>query len=163
MSRSNSIEALLDVLGNKTRRRILELLSKEPQYITQMKDMLPVRTQAIWRHLRILEQCGLVHTFERASLGGPPRKYYSITQVMNANVHIGPNTFSLKLFSDSKGKSVTKPPISTCKISQSSSNVLIDALKLVLNALSKEKPTKEVETTVSVLESLQKSLIGDLH
>jgi len=165
VSRSNSIEELFDVLGNKTRRRILELLSKEPQYITQLKDMLPVRAQAIWRHLRILEQCGLVHTYERASLGGPPRKYYSITNVMNANVHIGPNSFSLKLFSDSKGKSVPKSliPVPMYKTSDSSSNILLGALQLVLDALSREKPTKEIETTVSVLESLKKSLIGDIH
>ncbi len=50
------IEELMDLLGNKTRRRILESLSKEPLYITQMIDMLNIQAQAIIRHLKKLEQ-----------------------------------------------------------------------------------------------------------
>jgi len=156
------IEELLDLLGNKTRRRILEFLSKEPLYITKMIDMMNVKAQAIMRHLRKLEQRGFVRSYERASLRGPPRKYYTITHAMSANVIIGPNTFSLKLTSDATGEKKRMALLQKHVASKLESSDRIKAFQLILGLLSREKPTKEIETAVSVLESLKKSLTEEM-
>lgn len=156
------IEELMDLLGNKTRRRILESLSKEPLYITQMIDMLNVQAQAIMRHLKKLEQQGFVHSYERASLGGPPRKYYAIKNAMRANVIIGPHTFSLKLTQGIEEQKKRTKAFQRHTSSQMETMELNKAIKKILEFLNQTKPTKEIKTTVNVLESLKKMLLEEI-
>lgn len=156
------IEELMDLLGNKTRRRILESLSKEPLYITQMIDMLNVQAQAIMRHLKKLEQRGFVHSYERASLGGPPRKYYAIKNAMRANVIIGPHIFSLKLTPGIEEQKKPNKSFQKRVPSQLEIMELKDAIKKVLEFLNLSKPTKEIKTTVNVLESLKETLMKEI-
>ena len=153
------IDDLMHLLGNKTRRRILELLSKKPLYTTQLIDMLSSHPQSIVRHLKALEQCGFVRSYERASFGGPPRKYYTIINDRHVNVIIGPSTFSLKLVSGIIGQGKNKSSFSEHTVSTTGSGIEITAFQMVLNLLSREKPTKEVEITKKVLESMKNSLI----
>ena len=49
---------LLDVLGNETRRRILNLISHEPMYFNQLAKEIQTGQQAILRHVKILEDTG---------------------------------------------------------------------------------------------------------
>ncbi|MFQ5821077.1 MAG: ArsR/SmtB family transcription factor [Candidatus Heimdallarchaeota archaeon] len=156
------IEELMDLLGNKTRRRILESLSKEPLYITQMIDMLNVQAQAIMRHLKKLEQRGFVHSYEQASLGGPPRKYYAIKNAMQANVIIGPHTFSLKLTPGIEEQKKQTRSLPKHVPSQLEILDLKKAIKKVLEFLNQSKSTKEIKTTVNVLESLKETLMGEI-
>lgn len=161
-SEPDLIDDLMHLLRNKTRRRILELLSKEPLYTTQLIDMLSSHPQSIVRHLKALEQRGYVRSYERASFGGPPRKYYAITNVRHVNVIIGPSTFSLKLVSSATGQKKQKTPVPEYDQSTLEYDDLIRAFQMVLNILNQEKHTKEIEIAVSVLESLKKSLTEDL-
>ena len=72
-------DAILDVLGNPTRRRILFLLSKEPLYFNQLAKMIGIGQQSILRHMKILEDSKLIETYSKESnLGGPERKYYKL-------------------------------------------------------------------------------------
>jgi DNA-binding transcriptional ArsR family regulator len=47
-------------LGDPTRRRILELLGREPQSVAVLADQLPVSRPAVSRHLRVLKEAGFV-------------------------------------------------------------------------------------------------------
>ncbi len=49
-----------DALGDPTRRRILELLSRQPQSVAVLADQLPVSRPAVSRHLRLLKEAGFV-------------------------------------------------------------------------------------------------------
>jgi DNA-binding transcriptional ArsR family regulator len=49
-----------DALGDPTRRRILELLGREPQAVAVWAEQLPVSRPAVSRHLRLLKQAGFV-------------------------------------------------------------------------------------------------------
>lgn len=49
-----------DALGDPTRRRILELLGREPQSVAVLADQLPVSRPAVSRHLRVLKGAGFV-------------------------------------------------------------------------------------------------------
>ena len=49
---------LFDILGNETRRRILNLISHEPMYFNQLAKEIQTGQQAILRHVKILEDSG---------------------------------------------------------------------------------------------------------
>jgi DNA-binding transcriptional ArsR family regulator len=49
-----------EALGDPTRRRILELLGREPQSVAVLAEQLPVSRPAVSRHLRVLKEAGFV-------------------------------------------------------------------------------------------------------
>lgn len=53
-------EAILDALGDKTRRRILASLRSGPASVAELANQLPVSRPAISQHLSVLRQSRLV-------------------------------------------------------------------------------------------------------
>lgn len=84
--------ALLDLLGNENRRRILRLLARKPCYVTEISESLGVSPKAVIDHLQKLEEAGLVesHTDERR------RKYFRIARNVRLEVNVGPYGFGTK-------------------------------------------------------------------
>ncbi len=81
MTNPDDIDVLLDVLGNDTRRRILQLLADEPRYFIQLSKDLGVSQQAVLKHLEILERYGFVMSFEGESdFAAPKRKYFQLNR-----------------------------------------------------------------------------------
>ncbi|MHB2037104.1 MAG: ArsR/SmtB family transcription factor [Nitrososphaerales archaeon] len=79
MANIDNIDVLFEVLGNDTRRRILQLLADEPRYFIQLSKDLGVSQQAVLKHLEILERNGFVSSFEGDSdFAAPKRKYYQL-------------------------------------------------------------------------------------
>ena len=58
--------AILDALGDRTRREIVERLRGGPLPVGRLADQLPVGRPAVSKHLRVLEGAGLV---EHRSVG----------------------------------------------------------------------------------------------
>lgn len=54
------MDAVLDALGDRTRRTILERLSAGPVAVGVLADQLPVSRPAVSQHLRVLKNAGLV-------------------------------------------------------------------------------------------------------
>ncbi len=78
------LRKLLDILGNETRCRILDLVSDEPRFISEISKELEVGQQAILRHLEELTEFGLLNSFEEEESTsekrkGRKRKYYEIS------------------------------------------------------------------------------------
>jgi ArsR family transcriptional regulator len=72
---------IFDVLGNETRRRILEILAEEPAYLNQLSRELRVSQQAILKHLEYLQKKGLIRPYVVEGEGGtPPKKYYELNR-----------------------------------------------------------------------------------
>lgn len=88
-----SIGRVLEVVGNETRRRILALLSEEPQYISQIAKKLDVTQPAILKHLAVLEKTGLIEGFWRRNPLGAARKYYKICGSVDIDIAIHPKGF----------------------------------------------------------------------
>ncbi|WP_138798065.1 ArsR family transcriptional regulator [Halostella sp. PRR32] len=84
--------ALLDLLGNENRRRILRLLSRKPCYVTEISEYLAVSPKAVIEHLRKLEEAGLVesHTDDQR------RKYFHIARNLRLEVNVSPYGFGTK-------------------------------------------------------------------
>ncbi|MGH7698869.1 MAG: ArsR/SmtB family transcription factor, partial [Candidatus Dormibacteria bacterium] len=48
------------VLGDRTRRAIVERLAERPRSVGELAEELPVSRPAVSQHLRVLKQAGLV-------------------------------------------------------------------------------------------------------
>jgi len=57
----------LDALGNPVRRRILEALRRSPLSVGNIAAALPISRPAVSRHLRLLEEAGLVELTEEGT------------------------------------------------------------------------------------------------
>ena len=64
---------VLDVLGNPVRRAILHELRAGPRSVGEIAAELPVSRPAVSRHLRLLEDAGLVQAREEGT-----RNVYSV-------------------------------------------------------------------------------------
>jgi len=83
------ILSLLEVLGNETRRRILELLAVEPKYLLQLSRELNVSQQAVLKHINVLMRAGLIRSYEvKAGSLGPSRKYYELVRPISLSVNV---------------------------------------------------------------------------
>ena len=83
---------LLDLLGNENRRRILQLLSRKPCYVTEISEHLGVSPKAVIDHLRRLEDAGLVES----RTDDQRRKYFSIAENLRLEVTLAPYGFGMK-------------------------------------------------------------------
>ncbi len=91
-----SMNQVLGILGNETRRKILGLLSEEPHYISQIAKKLDVTQPAILKHLSILEKAGLIENFWRKNPLGAARKYYRICDSVGIEIAINPKGFKVE-------------------------------------------------------------------
>lgn len=49
-----------DLLGDPTRRAIVECLAERPRAVGELADVLPISRPAVSQHLRVLKDAGLV-------------------------------------------------------------------------------------------------------
>jgi ArsR family transcriptional regulator len=90
-------DVLLDVLGNETRRRILNLISHEPMYFNQLAKEIRTGQQAILRHVKILEDSGLIESYTmKSDLGAPDRKYYKVNSSFNISISVSNDNFTIR-------------------------------------------------------------------
>jgi DNA-binding transcriptional ArsR family regulator len=54
-------EQILDALGDRTRRQIVEVLRSGPVAVVELAERIPVSRPAISQHLRVLQACQLVN------------------------------------------------------------------------------------------------------
>ncbi|HUH78274.1 MAG TPA: ArsR family transcriptional regulator [Methanoregula sp.] len=66
------VARILDILGNRNRRRIIELLRQKPCFVTEISDTLMLSPKAVIEHLQMMEREAILscQTDERR------RKYY---------------------------------------------------------------------------------------
>jgi ArsR family transcriptional regulator len=84
--------ALLDLLGNENRRRILRLLARKPCYVTEISEYIGVSPKAVIDHLRRLEEAGLVES----QVDDQRRKYFHISENLRLEVRVSPFDFGAK-------------------------------------------------------------------
>jgi DNA-binding transcriptional ArsR family regulator len=60
ITKENEIDRIMDALGDRTRREILTLLKESAMAVGDIAARVPVSRPAVSKHLRILENAGLV-------------------------------------------------------------------------------------------------------
>ena len=96
----DEVDELFYLLENPTRRRILQLLSVERLYPLQLSKEIDVTQQAVVKHLRILEDHGLVKSRDEPSRRGPNRRVYKASRDVSLHIDIGPSTYKQKAETD---------------------------------------------------------------
>ncbi|MDD1676813.1 MAG: ArsR family transcriptional regulator [Methanomicrobiales archaeon] len=79
---------LFDILGNRNRRRIIELLQSKPCFVTEISERLVLSPKAVIEHLQLMENERILSCYcdERR------RKYYFLAGDISVNVHIETTT-----------------------------------------------------------------------
>jgi ArsR family transcriptional regulator len=74
----DAVEAarLLDILGNRNRRRIIELLRQKPCFVTEISDTLVLSPKAVIDHLQMMERESILS----CQMDERRRKYYYLAQ-----------------------------------------------------------------------------------
>jgi ArsR family transcriptional regulator len=78
------LSLLLDILGNRNRRRIIELIRDKPCFVTEISEKLMISPKAVIDHLQMLEEASILsfrHDEKR-------RKYYYLAHDINIQVHL---------------------------------------------------------------------------
>lgn len=90
-------EELFNMLGNETRRMILELLAEKPRYTTELSEMLDIGQKAINEHLKIMRDLGIIELYVEKQLRGSPRKYFKILDSFKMEFSVSPNFFDIDI------------------------------------------------------------------
>lgn len=75
---------LLDILGNRNRRRIIELIREKPCFVTEISERLMISPKAVIDHLQMLEDARILafRSDDRR------RKYYYLEHDISIQVHL---------------------------------------------------------------------------
>ena len=95
-----NVEDILDVMGCKTRRDIINLLREEPMFVSEISNELDIGKKAIIAHLRAMEDIGILNSSYKKILRGRPRKYYDLQNEVNIHITINRNNFDVKFTDD---------------------------------------------------------------
>jgi len=98
------LEAILDVMGCKTRREILTLLTQEPRFVSEISKELEIGQKAIIEHLKAMEELGLLSSSFQKIERGRPRKYYDISRKIEIEIYIDRDTIKMDIRDDDFSK-----------------------------------------------------------
>ena len=152
----NEVNDLFYLLENPTRRRILELLSREGHYPLQLSKEMSVTQQAVVKHLNILEEHGLVNSETEPSNRGPSRRVYYSTRSISLHVDVSPSTFKEQAHSSSEHDAILDLPKHKHMMDAINSSRKMD-LSQRANLL--DRVSKDIEKSLKDTEDERKSLI----
>lgn len=89
------VEAILDIIGCKTRRQILHLLTEEPCFVSQISKELDIGQKAIIEHLKVMEEFGILRSSFKKIERGRPRKYYDVSQDIKIQIFISHDSIKM--------------------------------------------------------------------
>ncbi|MFQ6088320.1 MAG: ArsR/SmtB family transcription factor [Candidatus Methanofastidiosia archaeon] len=90
-------EELFNILGNETRRMILEMLAERPRYTTEIANELRIGQKAINEHLKLMRDLGLIELYVQKQERGSPRKYFRIYETFKMEFTLSPNFFDIDI------------------------------------------------------------------
>ena len=85
------------ILENPTRRDIIKRLSEEPNYPLQLAKDLGRGQQLVAKHLRVMEDAGMVESSVEASPYGPKRKIYTLNRNVSVTLDVSTHFFKTKV------------------------------------------------------------------
>ena len=94
------MEDLLDIMGSRTRREIINLLREEPRFVSEITKELNIGQKAVIEHLRAMEEAGLLNSSYKKITRGRPRKYYDMPNDITVNITITQNVFNVNISED---------------------------------------------------------------
>ncbi|GEM_PF-638621 len=147
MEKEISLEDLMFILGNPTRRRILQLLTKGSRYPFEIATQLKITPRAVSQHLALLEEKGIVKKRIVESPIGPERTYYYVDASLFLSFSIAPNTFReiLDMLPD---------------VVETGKGKLNKFLKEIYNLEKAQSPLEKLRKGVELLKSVEEELVA---
>jgi len=147
--------ALLDLLGNSNRRRILRLLARKPCYVTEISEYLGVSPKAVIDHLRKLEEAGLVES----RTDDQRRKYFHIARNLRLEVSVSPYGFGTKsAYPASKSLDLTTCRYLTVNVSPEEADPEADGTDIGADGADADEDGRGIATELERLEQLENEL-----
>ena len=84
MLEGDEVSRLLDILGNRNRRRIIELLRQKPCFVTEISERLVLSPKAVIEHLQMMEREELLISCQDERT----RQYYYPSHAINVIVNL---------------------------------------------------------------------------
>jgi len=166
-NRSSSVhddDIILDIIGNNTRRKILATLAREPMYFNQLAKEIAIGQQAILRHMKTLEDIGLIESYaERSNLGAPDRKYYRLNSSFSLTICLSQDTFSIENHKieqyrhEESGKFYKEYDL----LAQDSDGEILNQLQSNLTRIEKE--ISNLDSRLNDLRALKQLIVSRLH
>ncbi|MFA5332571.1 MAG: ArsR family transcriptional regulator [Methanoregula sp.] len=78
------VARLLDILGNRNRRRIIELLRQKPCFVTEISETLMISPKAVIDHLQLMEREDILS----CQMDDRRRKYYYLSNDILVDVSV---------------------------------------------------------------------------
>jgi len=156
-------DLILNSLGNDTRRKILTILSEEPMYFNQLAKEIKIGQQAILRHLRALEDVGLIETYgEKSDFGAPDRKYYRLNDSFILTISLSEDDFTItkQNISEARHKE-SKKFYKAFDLMPKDVGEALSSLQQSLSAIDAE--TSTLESRLNDLRALKQLVLGRLH
>lgn len=156
--------AILNILGNDTRRRILTALADEPMYFNQLAKEIGIGQQAVLRHLQALEDSGLIETYgEKSQFGAPNRKYYKLSSAFSLTVSISEDDFlvSHRMIEDSPLSKESKKRYKKLELASDETGSAVSLLQDSLSQVDEE--ISNLESQLSGLRAHRQSILQRLH
>ncbi len=163
------IACLLDILGNETRREILQMLTERRCYVSQISSELNVGQKAIIKHLEIMEEAGILEPHFEKIEKGRPRKYFNVSQNLVVEVNLFSGLFDMKIHSPSMEEEILEdfPRIKELALilrdrEARDDRYMIDELRIIREELLTEKRRlSELKRVIDFLISKADSSIED--
>ncbi|MGE4375335.1 ArsR/SmtB family transcription factor [Methanoculleus receptaculi] len=84
MLERGDVSRLLDILGNRNRRRIIELLGQKPCFVTEISERLLLSPKAVIEHLQLMEREQILGSYQDERR----RKYYYLSHDINLIINL---------------------------------------------------------------------------
>ncbi|PVX27806.1 MAG: hypothetical protein CW716_00390 [Candidatus Bathyarchaeum sp.] len=91
------LDLILMILENPTRRFIIKRLSEEPNYPLQLAKDLGLGQQLVAKHLRVMEDAGMVASSVEDSPHGPKRRVYTLNRNVSVTLDVSTHFFKTKI------------------------------------------------------------------
>ena len=86
MFEQENLSQILDILGNKNRRRIIDLLRNKPCFVTEISERLSLNPKAVIEHLALMQKESVIDSY----LDDKRHKYYYLVQDIHLSIQMEP-------------------------------------------------------------------------
>ncbi|MBP2134599.1 ArsR family transcriptional regulator [Methanomicrobium sp. W14] len=93
MLEGEDVSRMLDILGNKNRRRIIQLLRQKPCFVTEISDRLMISPKAVIEHLQMMEREKILEYKSDINR----RKYYYLSHDFQVMINLEDGAASVSL------------------------------------------------------------------
>lgn len=86
MFEQEKLSQILDILGNKNRRRIIDLLQNKPCFVTEISEKLAINPKAVIEHLALMQKEDVISCY----CDDKRRKYYFLQKKFDFALKVDP-------------------------------------------------------------------------